>query len=217
MTITFANDNDVIVYALEKIISYARKYQYIFLAQSVRWISSMIGLQSDLIPHIDNLNLRSNVGIDASQSIPSVSEGLDKIPTNIHQSRIAQILSSDRDFSNSNEGLISIPETDIHDEVIQNCKVFFNQSKQERKAIGRKNREASRVIKRQAERPIITFGIQTRGIVGSELRRRTAANECQRCAWSPGIKGSHKALDCHRAIRLEKGTALVKKNIYNKD
>jgi hypothetical protein len=43
MTITFANDNDVIIYALEKILSYARDTQYIFLAQSVWWITSIIG------------------------------------------------------------------------------------------------------------------------------------------------------------------------------
>ena len=31
MTIGFENDNDVIVYALEKVIAYARDNQYIFL------------------------------------------------------------------------------------------------------------------------------------------------------------------------------------------
>jgi len=55
MTITFENDTDVIVYALEKIIAYARDKQYIFLVQSVWWISSIIGLQQGLITYIDNL------------------------------------------------------------------------------------------------------------------------------------------------------------------
>jgi len=49
MPITFENDNDVICYALEKIISYARDNQYIFLAQSIWWISSVIGLQQGLV------------------------------------------------------------------------------------------------------------------------------------------------------------------------
>ena len=35
MTITFESDQDFIIYALEKIISYARNNQYFFLAQSV--------------------------------------------------------------------------------------------------------------------------------------------------------------------------------------
>jgi hypothetical protein len=55
MTITFESDKDVIVYALEKIISYARNNQYIFLAQSIWWISSTIGLQEGLVIYIDNL------------------------------------------------------------------------------------------------------------------------------------------------------------------
>jgi len=55
MTISFENDNDIIVYALEKIISYARELQYIFLAQSVWWISSIIRLQQGLVVYINNL------------------------------------------------------------------------------------------------------------------------------------------------------------------
>jgi hypothetical protein len=55
MTITFENDNDVIAYALEKVISYARKNQQIFVAQCVWWLASIIGLEQGLIIHIDNL------------------------------------------------------------------------------------------------------------------------------------------------------------------
>jgi hypothetical protein len=65
MTITFESDNDVIVYTLEKIISYARTNQYIFLAQSIWWISSIIGFQQELILFIDNLKIRSKEGIPA--------------------------------------------------------------------------------------------------------------------------------------------------------
>jgi len=59
MTMSFKNDNHVIVYSLEKIISFARKNQYIFLAQSIWWISSIIRLQPALITYIDNLQSRS--------------------------------------------------------------------------------------------------------------------------------------------------------------
>jgi len=55
MIITFGNDNDIIVYALEKIISCARENQYIFLAQSIGWISSIIGLQAELVTYINKL------------------------------------------------------------------------------------------------------------------------------------------------------------------
>jgi hypothetical protein len=59
MMITFANDNDVIVYALKKIFTYARDSQYIILAQSVWWIALIIGSQQELVIHIDNLKKRS--------------------------------------------------------------------------------------------------------------------------------------------------------------
>jgi len=61
MTSTFENDNDVIVYALETVIDYTRKNQYIFVAQSVWWIASIIGLTEELVTHIDTLCVRSEV------------------------------------------------------------------------------------------------------------------------------------------------------------
>jgi len=61
MTITFENENDVIVYAFEKIISYARRTQQIFVAQCVWWLASIIGLESGLVIHIDNLRKRESL------------------------------------------------------------------------------------------------------------------------------------------------------------
>jgi hypothetical protein len=45
MTITFENDNDVIVYGLEKVIADARRTQQLFVARCVWWLSSIIGLK----------------------------------------------------------------------------------------------------------------------------------------------------------------------------
>jgi len=61
MTITFENDNEGIIYALEKVISYTRKTQQIFVAQCVWWLASIVGLEQGLIVHIDNLRKRSEV------------------------------------------------------------------------------------------------------------------------------------------------------------
>jgi len=69
MTITFDNDNDIIVYALEKIISYARDNQYVFLAQSIWWISSILKLQQKLVTHIDNLRIQSVVSSAKNKKI----------------------------------------------------------------------------------------------------------------------------------------------------
>jgi hypothetical protein len=55
MTITFENDNDVIVYALAKVIAYARRTQQVFVAQCVWWLASIVGLETGLINHIDIL------------------------------------------------------------------------------------------------------------------------------------------------------------------
>jgi hypothetical protein len=77
MTLTFENDNDIIIYALEKIISFARSNQYIFLAQSVWWISSIIGLQQGLVTHIDNLQcLHSSMDEPWSEDVSGVPRDL---------------------------------------------------------------------------------------------------------------------------------------------
>jgi hypothetical protein len=51
--ISFDNDTDVIVYALEKVISYARRVQQIFVPQCDWCLASIIGLEQELIDHID--------------------------------------------------------------------------------------------------------------------------------------------------------------------
>jgi hypothetical protein len=72
MTVTFENDNDVIVYALEKVISFAKRTQHIFVAQCVWWLSSIIGLEQELINHIDNLQPRRD-------SVPASEEELSRL------------------------------------------------------------------------------------------------------------------------------------------
>jgi hypothetical protein len=61
MTITFENDNDIIVYALEKVIAYSRRTQQILVAQCVWWLASVIGLEQGLVLHINNLHGRTVV------------------------------------------------------------------------------------------------------------------------------------------------------------
>jgi hypothetical protein len=170
MTITFNDDEDIIVYALEKVISYARQHQIIFRVQCVWWISANLGLQEELVIHIDNLNGRENI-IDRELRVEPLvhSEG-----SKIHPGRVASVQNSVSNYTSSKLESISTTETDIHNEVIDNCELLLDQSKQERKAIGHFTRQANRVIKRKAnkKKPIKTFGTQTEGIDGKELRRR---------------------------------------------
>jgi hypothetical protein len=58
MTITFENDSDVIVYALKKIISFAKENHYLFVANCAWWIAAVFGLNTGLTNHIDNLRSR---------------------------------------------------------------------------------------------------------------------------------------------------------------
>jgi len=91
--ITFENNNDIIVYAFEKFISYARENQYIFLAQSIWWIASIIGLQQGLIIHIDNLKNQSHVTPAAVPKAASVvqTDCDQRGQDNIHPDRVSQV------------------------------------------------------------------------------------------------------------------------------
>jgi hypothetical protein len=59
MTVTFENENEIIVHALGKIIAYTRTTQRIFLAQCIWWLASAIGLEPGLVKYIDNLHGRT--------------------------------------------------------------------------------------------------------------------------------------------------------------
>jgi len=139
MTITFENENDVIVYELEKIISYARKYQYIFVAQSVWWIALVIGLTEGLATHNDNLRIRKEIldpnylsekeAIElqdlSGRQIPEVSSGY------IHPDRINQV-----DIQNSDNIEVEDSELELDQatSIIQSANRFINNSRKERKA-----------------------------------------------------------------------------------
>jgi len=136
MSITFENDNDVIVYALEKIILYARNNQHIFLAQSVWWIFSILGLQQGLVVHIDHLGVREIIGGTESVPSPVVIQEVVDIPRNeqpdfeepnhcIHPSRVARIQTSSSAYIDSKEDSFSKTETNIHNEMIENCEIFL--------------------------------------------------------------------------------------------
>jgi hypothetical protein len=142
-----------------------------------------------LIFHIDNLNVWENIGK------PEV--GTESAPPGVHPDRVANLQESEDNYN-------------ISEQV---------SSKLERNAIGYRNRQASRVIKRKAnkkdKRKLKSFEAQTGGINGEELRRRKRAGECQRCVWPQDRKGGHKTLDCFWWKKTEEGTApLPKKRNY---
>jgi hypothetical protein len=111
LTITFENDNDVIVYALEKVIAYARKSQQIFVAQCLWWIASIIGLEQGLVTYIDNIQSRVNATI-ALEKVPSIRKTVSPIPRD-NQGRYPQQIHPGRASKISREKSVSAIPRDL--------------------------------------------------------------------------------------------------------
>jgi len=177
MTVTFENDNDVIVYASEKVIVYVRRTQQMFVAQCVWWLASIIGLEQGLINNIDNIQSQVEVAtaIEApSEDIASCAEadqdteiirdlrGVSITPRDIqeaprsratsdtvHPDRRAQIHISNDDISS----------LDIEDSRQENrakeTEKFISLSRKERKAVTKQNyNNLSRTRSRKVKKPI---------------------------------------------------------------
>jgi hypothetical protein len=175
MTISFKNDSDNLVYALEMIIAFAKGNQYIFLAQSVWWISSVIGLQAELIIHIDNLRTWSEF----------VSE------SSVDSARARELQKKD--------------DPGRQDRILKECEEYLRDSRRLRQLValkatgktktGRINslpslKQALKVAKKDKNRDL------TKGIQEGEIDRRKVEGECLRCAWPSDRKGSHRVKDC---------------------
>jgi len=74
MPITIETDNDLNLYALAKIISYARDNQYIFLAQSIGWIPSILGLSQGSVVHVNNLRAKLKARFQQIEELPSIRD-----------------------------------------------------------------------------------------------------------------------------------------------
>jgi len=145
MTITFENENDIIVYALEKIICYARNNHYIFVAQSVWWIASIVGLSEVLAMHIDNLRIRFEAShlileedqLSSGKDLPKKSPEHCDTPIqegHIHPDRILQVGKGIEDPEDDN----SQPELDRATLIVQSGNKFIGQSRKERQALRQK-------------------------------------------------------------------------------
>jgi len=106
MTVTFENDNDIILYALKRIISYARRTQQIFLAQCIWWLAGIIGLEGGLITYIDNLQAREVVANGEGSNLSRKDRGnSNNTPYPIHPHRAKQV-SDTREVSGTPRDLL---------------------------------------------------------------------------------------------------------------
>jgi hypothetical protein len=148
MTITFENDNDVIIYALEKVISYARRTQQIFVDQCIWWLASVIGLEQGLVNYIDNKPSRQEVNV-LPEKAPDNRKSISPVPRDIqedkredqrlspgrnlvHPDRLNQVEITNRDISDPDLGC---PERCPPLGIINSTKAFVQKSRNERKAI----------------------------------------------------------------------------------
>jgi len=116
MTITFKDDSDVIIYALEKIISFARERQHLFVASCIWWIASVIGLEQGLVNHIDNLRERKRlVPLEAE----SKEKDLNKVKSVIYEKAVS---ATSRDLAEDHRIRIDSPR--IHPDRV--CHVDCN-------------------------------------------------------------------------------------------
>jgi hypothetical protein len=192
MTITFEHETDVIVYAFEKVISYAKKNQQIFVAQCVWWLALIVGIEQELVKYIDNIQSRINVTI-IPEKVPREERAVSPEP---------------RDNQ----------EDQRQDKILAECKEFLKDSKRLREiaSLKAKGRTSSGRInpttiskerlRKKDRRPKKAVRPETAGIDTVELQRRQRTGECLRCAWPSDRKGSHRVADCRRPIKLDKGT-----------
>jgi hypothetical protein len=180
MSITFSNDNDVIVYALECIIDYARRTQQIFVAQCVWWLASITGFEQGLISHIDNPNERRSVGkINRQQEEREISN----TPRNLQgDQRVNKVLSLGKEFVEESK-----------------------RGRYQLRSSGRVNPLPRTKVQLKRARKVKDYP-RLEGIADSEISRRQSARECLCCAWPSDRKLTHRVTDCIRP-KLHKGTA----------
>jgi hypothetical protein len=218
MTVTFENDNDVIIYALEKIIYHVRRTQQIFVAQCVWWLASIIGLEEALVDYIDKLHGRTTV--QKEHTTKEVSYPEVRITPKLQDSRIQP------DNPTSISPVPRYIQEDIRrDQVLIECEEYLKDSRRLREitalkatgrtltglinptAISKKHlRKKDRYERKLAEPP--KKGLpDTAGINEAEIKRCMENDECLWCAWPSDRNGAHRVKDCKPPIELDKGTA----------
>jgi hypothetical protein len=205
MTITFKNDNDVIVYALETVISYARRTQQIFVAQRVWWLASIIGLEEALVTHVDILHGRTTV-----RKEHTTKEARDSVIPTIPETQGSEVQKAKENHQ---------------DKILKECVEYLKDSRRLREvaalkatgktltglinptAISKKFLRKKDCHKRKsAELPSIHFS-NISGIDEAEIKRRKENGECLRCTWPSDTNGPHRVKQYRRPIKLDKGTA----------
>jgi len=195
MPVTFENDNDIIVHALDCVIADARRTQQIIVAQCVWWLASIIGLERELVSHIDMFQGERN---------PTPQEQLSRevsaTPRDLAEDeRIDQVLDNTEQYLRESKRLREIAALKVSGETSAGR---INPRRKSNKYL----RQSRRVSKATAIKEQKNYS-KTDGIDDCKIFRRKSTGECLSCAWPFDRKGSHQVKDCIRGIKLDEGTA----------
>jgi len=193
MHVTFENDNDIIVYTLECVIAHARRTQRIFVAQCAWWLASIIGLEQEVVSHIDRLQGQADTKLP--EQLPREVSATPRDLT--ENSRVDQVLDSAEQYLKESTRLRDISALKTSGTTTTGR---INLTPISKKFLKKSERGFQR--KRNPE-----DYSQIEGIDKGEISRRKAAGECLCCAWPSDRKGNHRVKDCCRQIKLDKGTA----------
>jgi len=170
------------------------------VAQCAWWLASIIGLEQELISHIDMLQGQEDT-ILQEQHPREVSA----IPRDLTEDqRVDQVLDNTEQYLREYKRLREIAALKISGKMVTGQIIPLRRAK-------KSLRKAKRISKDVATNMRKDY-CKTEGIDKSEIQRRKAANERLRCAWPSDTRGSHRVKDCIRRIRLDKGTAIFLKD-----
>jgi hypothetical protein len=161
MTITFENDNDVIIYALEMVFIYARRTEQIFVAQCVWLLASIICLEQGFVIQFDTAkqiseNTNMGSGRPTSDLGNSVKYEGRVSPTpwdyqedprlgpkenRVHLERRNQVDYTNLDIRDLD---LNATDKDLNKKVIESTKVFLAQSRKQKQAFKWKTDQLSR-------------------------------------------------------------------------
>ena len=184
MPITFENDNDVIIYAVECEISHARRTQQIFVGQCVWWLASIIGLEQGLVSPIDSLQGQEDTTVQ--EQLP---REISATPKDLTEDRwIDQVLDCTEQYLRESKRMREIAALKISGEMTSGR---INPSGRVRRSL-RKPKKMSQDIAINKRK----YYSKTEEIDDSEISIRKAANECLLCAWPFVWNGNHRVKNC---------------------
>jgi hypothetical protein len=207
MTISFENDTDIIVYALEKIIAYARRTQQIFIAQCIWWLALVIGLEPGLVNHIDNLHGRTVSGgpLQPRDNPPATQSPLPEEPK---EERLDIVLKECEEYLKESRRLRDIAALKSKGTTWSGR---INPTPISKKILRKDRSSRNKGKGTQQHKEGKENYTKINGISDNEIKRRKEIDECLHCAWPSDRKGNHQVKDCIRPIKIAKGTVAFPK------